>query len=89
MIKCPRCKKPGISIWKKACMGPAWPRDCTKCKKKIGVPWSSAIYAVPFVIAATYFEFPITSINPIIALIVTFCFYLVMHVKYVPLIAKD
>ncbi len=70
-------------------MGPAWPTRCKQCGKKVGVPYSSLLYAIPLFIALIYFNFAGMNLISIISLIVTFIFYFVMHMKFVPLISKE
>jgi hypothetical protein len=49
---CPHCNKPGISVLRRACLGPGIPATCTACGAKVGVPWGkSAIALLPFVLA--------------------------------------
>src|SRR5206468_610704 len=38
---CPHCSHPTIPLWRRLCLGPAWPTTCTGCERRVGVPWSS------------------------------------------------
>ena len=52
MYLCPHCNKPGISVLRRAYLGPGVPATCTACGAKVGVPWSkSAIALLPFLLA--------------------------------------
>jgi predicted RNA-binding Zn-ribbon protein involved in translation (DUF1610 family) len=48
---CPHCGKPGISVVRKLCLGPALPANCTSCGKKVGVPNKSMLVLVPLGVA--------------------------------------
>lgn len=50
-LDCPHCGKPGISILRKMCLGPAVPAKCELCGKKVGVPYTSMLATIPFVAA--------------------------------------
>ena len=89
MFECPICHKLGISSWSKACTGSAWPTKCKQCGKKVGVPYSSLLYAIPFFIASAYFEIARMNFVSIFAVVAALVFYFVMHIKYVPLIPKE
>lgn len=59
-LKCPHCGRPGISILRKMCLGPALPATCKMCGKKVGVPYTALLALIPFVAAilATAFVEP-------------------------------
>ena len=42
---CPHCGKPGISVMRKICLGPAWAATCRACGKKVGVPYKAMVLA--------------------------------------------
>ncbi len=51
MYPCPHCNQPGLSVLRRAFLGPAIPATCTSCGQKIGVPWTRSLIAVvPFVL---------------------------------------
>jgi hypothetical protein len=46
MYPCPHCGKPGISMIRKACLGPGLPARCRVCHRKVGVPYGKAFAAM-------------------------------------------
>jgi hypothetical protein len=50
-LSCPHCGKPGISILRRMCLGPAVPATCNACGKKVGVPYTTMLAVIPFVAA--------------------------------------
>lgn len=85
MIACPHCERPGISIKRKMALGPALPATCQSCGRAIGVPWSSLLASVPFLLGMIVFAFTDNRAIGIIAALsgaVAMCF---VHWKYVPL----
>ncbi len=50
-LNCPHCGKPGISVIRKMCLGPAVPATCKACGKKVGVPYKAMLAGVPFLAA--------------------------------------
>lgn len=50
-IKCPHCGKPGISVFRKMCLGPAVPTKCSVCSERVGVSYFSILAIVPFLLA--------------------------------------
>lgn len=98
MFECPICHKLGISFWRKLCLGPALPTTCSQCGKKVGVPYYSLVASVPFVISLIYlYMFKVDLSSQYIfkvdialgaALMGSFMFYVVMHLKFVPLISQ-
>ena len=51
MYKCPHCGEPGVSKMRKMFLGPAIPATCKACGKKVGVPYTAMLAALPFFIA--------------------------------------
>jgi hypothetical protein len=45
---CPHCNQITIPLWRRLCLGPAWPTTCSTCNKMVGVPWSSMWLALAF-----------------------------------------
>jgi hypothetical protein len=91
MEKCPICKNPGITLLKKAFIGPASFTTCQHCGKKVGVPYLKSILAfsvllLSMFIAIFFINNPITKYAILaIGVIITFTIYL----KWVPLISKE
>jgi hypothetical protein len=48
-LNCPHCGKPGISVLRKMCLGPALPATCKECGQKVGVPYSSMLAVIPLI----------------------------------------
>jgi hypothetical protein len=58
MYTCPHCQQPGISVWRRAFLGPTIPATCTACGRKIGVPWGESTIAVlPLVLSVLLSSF--------------------------------
>jgi hypothetical protein len=47
-LNCPHCGNPGISILRKFFLGPAAPATCGSCRKRVGVPYTAVLAAIPF-----------------------------------------
>ncbi|MFO8016019.1 MAG: hypothetical protein R6U32_02860 [Candidatus Woesearchaeota archaeon] len=89
MLKCPICNKPEVTLWRKVCVGPANTIRCGQCGGRIGVPYSSLLYGVPFLMAVAYLFISGINVVSVLALTLTFIFGLVMRIRYVPLIPKE
>ena len=50
-LDCPHCGKRAITVARKMILGPSVPASCRECRKKVGVPYSSLLAAVPFLVA--------------------------------------
>jgi hypothetical protein len=50
MHACPHCGGPGITTLRRNSLGPAFPATCRSCGRKIGVPWSSMLAMLPFLL---------------------------------------
>lgn len=51
MYACPHCNQPGLSVLRRAWLGPALPATCASCGRKIGVPWTKSLIALlPFLL---------------------------------------
>jgi len=48
--ECPRCHQPGIPAWRRWSLGPATPTVCLACGGRVGVPWSSTLSVLPFLV---------------------------------------
>ena len=89
MYKCPHCGKPGISVWRKLCLGPLIPAICKQCGNEVGVPYSAIFFIFPFIIATVLAVIYIDSITLKIAILaVVAIIESVIYLKYVPLIPK-
>ena len=52
MYLCPHCSKPGVSVLRRAFLGPAIAATCSSCGGKVGVPWGKSMIALsPFLLA--------------------------------------
>ncbi len=89
MYPCPHCGKPGVSLLRRAFLGPARATTCTACGGKVGVPWGPSMLAVlPFAAAALGSQF-VTSFAVIAAMWVAgAAVMMVLFFKIVPLIKK-
>jgi hypothetical protein len=89
MYACPHCGKPGISVFRRAYLGPAIPATCVTCGRKIGVPWSkSTIALLPLLVAVILAPF---ASNPVQSVAIWVAGIIAMSVGYftfVPLIKK-
>lgn len=47
MLTCPHCGDPGIPLWRKLSLGPAFPTTCRACGSRVGVPPSSMLALIP------------------------------------------
>jgi len=90
MYKCPHCGKPGISVWRKLCLGPLIPAICKQCGNEVWVPYSSAMFVmIPVIIATVLTVIYIDSIMLKIAICVVVAIIgSVIYLKYVPLVPK-
>jgi uncharacterized protein (DUF983 family) len=89
MYACPHCGKPGISLFRRAFLGPAIPATCVTCGRKIGVPLGKSMMALlPFILAIIIAPFTrnaaISASIWIAGIIVMF----VLSFMFVPLIKK-
>jgi hypothetical protein len=94
MFKCPICHKPGIPTWRKLCLGPALPTKCRECGKKVGVPYSSMLAVVPFVVAIliSWYIFLYTDYSLLyilLSLIIGNIIMFFLYLKWVTLIPKE
>jgi hypothetical protein len=89
MYACPHCGKPGISLFRRACLGPAIPATCMTCGRKVGVSWGkSMMSSLPLIMAVIIAQFTrnaaLSASIWITGIIVTF----VLNFKFVPLVRK-
>jgi hypothetical protein len=88
MYLCPHCNRPGVSVARKLCLGPAIPATCASCGRRVGVPWSAVGAVVPFLgaMAAAWFVGPI-ALKVLLAgagaAVMT-----VIHMAWVPLVRR-
>jgi len=89
MYKCPHCGKPGISVWRKLFLGPLVPTTCKQCGREVGVPYSSMLLVIPFLIAMTLAMMYLDSVMwKVVILVVLTLIMSVVYLKYIPLIPK-
>ncbi|MDI6737122.1 MAG: zinc ribbon domain-containing protein [Nanoarchaeota archaeon] len=89
MYECPICHMPGIPVWRKACLDPAYPTNCKNCGKKVGVPYSSMLAMLPFIAAVLVSLYMPSLILKGWALIIGIVCMFIIHMKFVPLISKE
>ena len=90
MIECPICHKPGISAWRKSCLGPAVPTRCKQCGKKVGVPYSGAMIAIlPFIVSILISSFVDSLFLKGLTILIGIIIMSVAYMKYVPLINME
>ena len=89
MYLCPHCNKPGISVLRRACLGPGFPATCTACGAKVGVPWGkNAIALLPFLLAILIASFMPSLALAVLVWLVGAVAMLVLFFTIVPLIKK-
>ena len=87
MCVCPHCNKSGISVLRRAFMGPLLPATCRECGGKVGVPMGKSMLAfVPFFVAVFGPQFAPTPALSYLVWGVGAAITLVLHIKFVPLI---
>lgn len=85
---CPHCGQPGISAIRKLSLGPAVPATCKACGKKVGVPYTAMLAAIPF-LAAILGSAVVEPVALKIALwIGGFVVMTVIHMRWVPLVPR-
>jgi len=88
MCTCPHCNKPGVSLLRKLCLGPAMPATCKECGRKVGVPYSSMLAFIPFGVAIILVQIVDSTTLQMGIWVVGFLLYAVIHMKFVPLVRK-
>ena len=89
MYLCPHCSKPGISVLRRAFLGPGIPATCTACGAKVGVPRGKiAIALLPFLLAIVIASFmPSLALSALVWLVGAVATF-VLSFTIVPLIKK-
>ena len=89
LYPCPHCGGPGISVARKFFLGPAIPAVCQTCKRRIGVPWTAMLAALPGV-ASIFLAAKLEQlfVFRILLLIAGFALTSLIHMKWVPLVAR-
>jgi hypothetical protein len=64
MHACPHCNQPGISVLRRAFLGPAIPATCVACGRDVGVPWGKSLIALSPFLASRVFT-PLLSSGPL------------------------
>jgi hypothetical protein len=86
---CPHCNKPGVSVLRRACLGPTIPATCTACGAKVGVPWDkSAIAFLPFLLAILVSPFIPSPVLTVLVWVIGAVAMFVVFFTFVPLIKK-
>jgi hypothetical protein len=89
---CPHCQKVTISLWRRLCLGPAWPATCSACGKRVGVPWWSLWLVLLFSLAGYGLGLSLMGRGkPILVLVVVVTIFFplcVAWVRWVPLIKR-
>jgi predicted RNA-binding Zn-ribbon protein involved in translation (DUF1610 family) len=87
-LDCPHCGKPGISVMRKMCLGPAVPATCEACGKKVGVPYMAMLAGIPFLAAIVGSELVEPFALKTAFLIGGFVVMAVIQMRWVPLEAR-
>ena len=89
MYACPHCNKPGISLLRRATLGPALPAKCAACGAKVGVPWGRSFLALVPLLTALLVSAVLTDRTLGAVALATGAFVtLFLSHKFVPLIRK-
>lgn len=75
MHPCPHCGGPGITTFRRYSLGPAVPATCHSCGRKIGVPWSSMLAMLPFLLgmaAAPFLPGVFMLLAPVVGIVAMF-----------------
>ena len=84
-LNCPHCGEAGISIMRKMCLGPAVPATCKACSKKVGVPYTAMLAAIPLVAAIVGSALVEPLVLKAALWISGFVVMAVIHMRWVPL----
>jgi len=89
MYECPHCGKPGIPVWRKLILGSLVPTTCKQCGREVGVPYSSMLLVIPFIIAMVLAMMYLDSVMwKVVILVVLTLIMSIIYLKYIPLIPK-
>lgn len=88
MFTCPNCNRPGVSVARKMCLGPAIPATCTACGKKVGVPWFSVVAVFPALGAAVCAGFVDGIAVKALLLAIGFALMSIIHMAWIPLVPR-
>lgn len=87
-LHCPHCKARGISLLRKAALGPALPARCSACDARIGVPMQTLYLAIP--VFAGFVFLPL--VDPywlrMVLLFVLIAGFVTTWIRWVPLEAR-
>lgn len=89
MYLCPICNKPGIPVWRKACLGPGLPTKCRSCGKKVGTAYSSLWAFIPFIVSYFIAHFLMQGEMKFLIALIGAIVTGFLHMKFVPLISKE
>jgi hypothetical protein len=94
---CPHCGRATIPLWRRLCLGPAWPTICSDCGRRVGVPWWSVWLVGLYGVMGAGFGLWLTS-DPTrttdtrllvgVLFLSAFALLLVAWVRWVPLIKR-
>jgi hypothetical protein len=87
-LECPNCHKPTIPFWRKQLLGPAIAMTCPECGGKVGVPMSSLLAILPFVVAFVAAQYLNSTVASYALLIAGFLVMACLFHFYIPLIKK-
>jgi hypothetical protein len=90
MYECPHCRKPGITLIDKLCLGPMVPVACKTCGRKVGVPYKAMLALIPFFIGVIAGKLMIGKLlnAPLVGylvLIIGVVISLMFHLHWIPL----
>lgn len=89
MYTCPHCQQRGVSVWRRAFLGPTIPATCTACGRKIGVPWGKSTIAVlPLVLSVLLSSFTPNLTLSLLVVLLGAAAMLALFYFYVPLEAR-
>ena len=90
MYLCPICNQPGIPVWYKLCLGPAFPARCKQCGKKVGLPSYTMLTTITTVIPLALYLVDFIEFQPFLLLTVFIGIILsIIYLKWIPLIPKE
>lgn len=88
-LECPHCHQPGISLWRKLCLGFATSARCRNCGAALTVPKSSMWASVPFLAAIAVASFVPSRPLSVLLWVVGAIAMGLLHLFYVPLVERS
>jgi hypothetical protein len=87
MYPCPHCNQPGISLRRRASLGPAIPATCRACGKKVRVPWGRSLLAMlPFFVAVLVVPFLNSLTLQVVVVLAGGIIMFWLYLRWVPLL---